>query len=133
MASDFSSYVPAEEEDVEAFNSGAGNGPGQNMQLDFSRGYSGSRWNKKILQRIYNLILSSRQTHGGWGLPDVSEGYLMGELRGQLKRSQESWAQVQPRLIPGRHEMESLEEVAECVEWQHKKRMDCANARSLRK
>lgn len=133
VSNDFSSYIPAEEEDVEAFNAGIGNGPGKDMRLDFARGYSGSRWNKQILQQIYDLIVSSRQNHGGWGLPDVSEGYLMGELQGQLKRSQESWAQVQPRFIPGRNEVETLEQVADRVESYQKKRMGCANARSLRK
>jgi hypothetical protein len=103
------------------------------MRLDFSRGYSTSRWNTSILQRIYNLILAARERHGGWGLPDVSDGYIMGILQGQLKRSQEAWAMVQPRFLPLAGEMEAQDQVETRVRRYCTKRMSEVSGRSLRK
>lgn len=133
MSNDFATYVPAAEEDVEDFNNGTGGGPGQDMKLDFSRGYSTSRWNNYILRQIYDLIVTSRKEQGGWGLPDVSEDYLKGELRGHLKRAQESWALVQPRFLPHSNEMETPVKVTERVEAYHRQRMATVGGRSLRK
>jgi len=104
-------YTPANEEDFEACSNGKGSGPGKDMRLDFGKGYSSSRWNRLILKRIYNDIMATHNEQGGWGLPDVSEGYLMGELAGQLKRSQKAWNLVQPHFLT-ENEMERPEQVA---------------------
>jgi hypothetical protein len=132
VSNDFASYIPASEDDVEACEVGK-DSPGEAIQLDFSKGYSGSRWNRIILRRIYDIMLAAREKHGGWGLPDVSEGYIMAELQGQLKRSQEAWALVQPRILPKSGESETQEQVAERVRKQNEKRMTDVGGRSLRK
>jgi hypothetical protein len=69
--------------------------PDDTIQLDFSRGYEQSRWNTLVLTKHYKTLLNSRAEDGGWGLPDVTEGYLLGLLHGHLKRSREGWAKVQ--------------------------------------
>jgi hypothetical protein len=112
---------------------GNGAGPSEDVQLDFSKGYTWSRWNVTILQQIYNLILATCQKHGGWGLPNIYEGYLMGQLRGQLKRLQEPWALVQPRFLAEIGAMETSAQVAECVEAYYKKQMSDVGGRTLKK
>ena len=129
---DFVSYIPAEDEAVDACNAGHGNGPGEDMRLDFGHRYLNSRWNSIILRQIYNLILEARVRQGGWGLPDVSEAYIMGELQAQLKGSREAWALVQPRIDPTSGEAESPEQVGTRVE-SYYKRMADTSSRSLRK
>jgi hypothetical protein len=130
---DFMLYTPANEEDVEACSDGKGSGPGQDMRLDFGKGFSSSRWNRLILQRIYNDIVAIRNEHGGWGLPDVSEGYLIGELAGQLKRSQEAWSLVQPRFLAENDAMERPDEVTKRVDTYWTKRIGDVSSRSIRK
>ena len=133
VAEDFVTYVPAKEEDVEDFDTSMGNGPGQTMQLDFGKGYSSCRWNKHILKQVYDLILTSREAHGDWGLADISEGYIMGLLQGQLKQSQESWARVQPRFLTESGALETQDQVAERVEAHYQKQMASTGGRALRK
>ncbi|KAG5633815.1 hypothetical protein H0H81_005107 [Sphagnurus paluster] len=96
VIADFATYEPADEDAVEAVNYGSGAPP--DFKLDFGKGWTSSQWNKLILQKIYKDLLESRQSHGGWNLPDVSEDYVMSMLRGQLKRSREAWAEMQPRF-----------------------------------
>ena len=86
-----------------------------------------------ILQRIYNDIVAIRNEHGGWGLPDVSKGYLIGELAGQLKRSQEAWSLVQPRFLAENDAMEKPEEVTKRVDTYWTKRIGDISSRSIRK
>ena len=87
---DFFNYVPASNDLVAACcNSGV---PPDVFQLDFGKGWEKSIWNRTILRRIYDDILAVRETEGGWGLPDVSEDYLLGLLYMQLKRSREVWS-----------------------------------------
>ena len=126
-------YVPAEEDDVEDFNTSMGNGPGQTMQLDFGKGYSSCRWNKLILKQVYELIVTSREADGDWGLADVSKGYIMGLLQGQLKQSQESWARVQPRFLPESSALETQDQAAEHVKAYHQRQMASTGGRALRK
>jgi hypothetical protein len=43
-----------------------------------------------MMERDYRLntrmkILEAHQEENGWGLPDVSDGYLLGVLQGHLK------------------------------------------------
>ena len=57
------------------------------MQLDFSKGWEKLWWNTIVLRNLYNFINTKRTKQNGWGLPDVSEEYVMGELWGQLKHS----------------------------------------------
>jgi hypothetical protein len=46
---------------------------------------------------------------GGWNLPDVSENYVLGLLRGHLKRSHDIWAVRKPRIssTPGGFKFET--------------------------
>lgn len=131
-ANDFSSYVPAPEEEVQACNRGVRNGPGENLQLYFGSGYSKCRWNNLVLRKICDIVLASREKDGGWGVPSVSEAYIVGELQGQLKRSQEAWALVQPRFINEAAAMETPEQVVARVEGYSQKRMADVSSRSLR-
>jgi hypothetical protein len=130
---DFTSYIPANEKDVELCNSGVGNGPGDSdVRLDFNKGYASSRWNKLILHRILNIV-TTRSQENGLMLPKVSEAYLMGLLEGQLKRSQGAWAQHQPRLQLETLEWESPAKREERVKDQHQRRLVEVGARALRK
>jgi hypothetical protein len=131
-AKDFASYIPANEAEVELCNEGGGLGPGQDLRLDFGHGYTSSRWNRMILRRIYDEIMAVRAQHGGWGLPDVSEGYIMGELEGQLKRSQEAWAMVQPRISHETGELETPDQLATRIELYTRRRMANVGGRALR-
>ena len=130
---DFTSHTPANERDVELCNSGMGNGPDEgDMRLDFRKGYASSRWNKLILCRIFKVV-TTRSQENGLMLPKVSEAYLMGLLEGQLKRSQEAWAQHQPRLQLETLEWESPAKREERVKNQHERRLGDVGGRALRK
>jgi hypothetical protein len=106
-STNFAKYTPAAEDKVRTCNKGKSD-PGDSKQLDFGKGWAKSRWNTRILQNIYDAMIIARAEQGSWGVPAVSEGYVMGELFGQLKRSQEAWVQVQPRfsLMTGNIETE---------------------------
>lgn len=128
-AADFSSYTPASDADVAACNAGE-DPPADIMQLDFSKGWERSRWNKIILRRIHQLIVATRAEHGKWEIPDVSEGYLMGQLWGQLKRSREAWVQVQPRFSLESGEIETEDQLAQRIDTQSKRRSHATTSRS---
>lgn len=84
--------------------------PDDTIQLDFSLGYAQSRWNSLVLIKHYQTLLDSRVEEGGWGLPDVSEGYLLGLLHGHLKRSREGWTKAQSRFCQETGRIETNEE-----------------------
>ena len=84
--------------------------PDDTIQLDFSQGYERSRWNALVLSKHHQTLLDSRTEDGGWGLPDVSEGYLLGLLYGHLKRSREGWAKAQSRFRQETGRFETNEE-----------------------
>ncbi|KAJ6457852.1 hypothetical protein C8R47DRAFT_1081907 [Mycena vitilis] len=106
-AEDFQTYVPVARRLVEICDEG-GQGPGvHDYTLDFSEGYMASLWNKKIVSKLADGFLAARAASvDGWGLPDVSRDYIVGELYGQLRRSQQEWALSRARVVPdqGRHE-----------------------------
>lgn len=126
-------YEPATGADVQACNAGIGGGPDEDLRLDFGHGYLSSRWNRIVLDRIYTVISDAREKQNGWGLPDVSEEYVMGELYGQLKRAQQAWALVQPRFLPDTGQLETPEQVTERVETYYTKRSAETGSRVLRK
>jgi hypothetical protein len=86
-----------------------------------------------ILDRIYTVISDARTQQNGWGLPDVSEDYIMGELHGQLKGAQQAWALVQLRFLPDIGEMETPEQATERVETYARRRLAETGSRALRK
>lgn len=96
-ANHFHDYVPAHEAQVNAVKTGA-DLPLSVLDLDFSRGYEQSRWNELVLKRLCQDLLQTRTNEGGWSLPDVSEDYVQGLLRGHLKRSHDAWAVRKPRF-----------------------------------
>ena len=102
------------------------------FQLDFSKGWEKSIWNRTILRRIYDDILAVRETEGGWGLPDVSEDYLLGLLYMQLKRSREAWSRMQLRFLSDRGRGETTQEAAERVIGQTGQRYQANSSRSRR-
>ena len=129
-ADNFFDYVPASNDLVAACcNSGV---PPDVFQLDFGKGWEKSIWNRTILRRIYDDILAVRETEGGWGLPDVSEDYLLGLLYMQLKRSREVWSRMQPRYLSDSSRGETTQEVAEQVIGQTDRRYQANSSRSRR-
>ena len=130
-ADDFFDYVPASNDLVAACHNSSGVPPDV-FQLDFGKGWEKSIWNHTILRRIYDDILAVRETDGGWGLPDVSEHYLLGLLYMQLKRSREVWSQMQPRFLSDSSRGETTQEAAERVIGQTDKRYQTNSSRSRR-
>ncbi|KAG6913606.1 hypothetical protein DXG01_005612, partial [Tephrocybe rancida] len=130
LMSDFITYEPAPEDEVAEVNRGV-SAP-QGWQLDFSKGWENSRWNELILDKLYRLVLSTRDLHGGWSVPDVSEGYLKGLLRGQLKRAREAWAEVQPRFSMETGELEEDDEVESRVKQAYAFRQAKSSSRARR-
>jgi hypothetical protein len=130
-ATDFADYAPAAQDDVIAYNEGIGDAP-KEMTLDFNEGWKKSLWNEAILNNIYELISKTRDKQGGWGLPDVSKDYLMGELWGQLSRSRDAWALVQPRFSLETGQMETDDQCRERVKAYSNKRSRTVVARSRR-
>ncbi|KAJ7752231.1 hypothetical protein DFH07DRAFT_960667 [Mycena maculata] len=99
-ANGFKNYTPADSKRVEICNDG-GDGPDpSDYSLDFGDGYASSLWNKAVIGKLVKGFQRARAASGGWGLPEVSDTYLEGELYGQLKRSQQAWALWRPRLLP---------------------------------
>jgi hypothetical protein len=128
---DFFDYVPASN-DLIAVCSNSSGVPPDVFQLDFSKGWEKSIWNRTILRRIYDDILAERETDGGWGLPDVSENYLLGLLHMQLKRSREVWSRMQPRFLSDSSRGETTQEAAERVIGQIDQRYQANSSRSRR-
>jgi hypothetical protein len=116
---------------VAAVNNGAPL-PDDTIQLDFSRGYEQSRWNTSVLNIHCQTILNSRTEEGGWGLPDVSEGYLLGLLQGHLKRSREGWAKAQSRFCQATGRVETGEETCRRLAQENEIRYAAVASRSRR-
>jgi hypothetical protein len=108
-AADFVDYTPAPLDQVAACNEGAPVAD-DTLQLDFGKGYEKSRWNFIILGRLLEKMMDMRTQAGGWGLPDVSDGYLMGLLQNRLKQCREAWARPQPRFSSAHGRFETEEE-----------------------
>jgi hypothetical protein len=113
-AADFAQYIPAAADRVRMVNDG-GHFPSGVNQLDFTKGFERSRWNEIILSNMRTRILEARCEEDGWGLPDVSDDYLLGILQGHLKRSREVWSKMQPKFISALGRVETEEEVQERV------------------
>ncbi|KAJ7734352.1 hypothetical protein DFH07DRAFT_780347 [Mycena maculata] len=115
-ANGFKNYTPADSKRVEICNDG-GDGPDpSDYSLDFGDGYASSLWNKAIIGKLVKGFQRARAASGGWGLPEVSDTYLEGELYGQLKRSQQAWALWRPRLLPALLRMETETEAIQRAE-----------------
>ena len=111
-AADFVQYTPAAADRVHVVN-GGGRFPDGVNQLDFGKGFERSRWNEIILSNICTKILEARQEENGWGLPDVSDNYLLGMLQGHLKRSRGVWAKAQCKFLSALGRVETEEEAQE--------------------
>ena len=130
-ADDFFDYIPASNDLVAACRNSSGVPPDV-FQLNFSKGWKKSIWNRTVLRRIYDDILAVRETDGGWGLPDVSKDYLIGLLYMQLKRSHEAWSQMQPRFLSDSSRGETSQEAAERVIRQMEQHYHTNSSRSRR-
>lgn len=106
--------------------------PDDTIQLDFGRGYELSCWNKSVLAKHYQTILDLRAEDGGWGLPDVSEGYILGLLYGHLKRSHDGWARAQSRFCEGTGRVETREETDQRLAEENEIRYANVGSRSRR-
>jgi hypothetical protein len=116
---------------VAAVHNGA-NLPDDTIELDFSKGYERSRWNTLVLLKHYRTLLDSRAEEGGWGLPDVSEGYLLGLLNNHLKRSREGWAKAKPRFCQETGRVETNEETHQRLAQENEIRYSTVASRSRR-
>jgi len=116
---------------VVAVHNGA-NLPDDTIELDFSRGYEQSRWNTLVLSKHCRTLLDSRAEDGGWGLPDVTEGYLLGMFRGHLKRSREGWTKVQSRFCQETGRIETSEETHQRLAQENEIRYATVGSRSRR-
>ncbi|KAJ7435677.1 hypothetical protein B0H11DRAFT_2295394 [Mycena galericulata] len=134
IANDFKSYQPIPLERVEACNNGEGGPEPGEYTLDFSEGYLTSLWNKKVINKLTQSFLAAHTTSShGWGLPQVTTEYVQGEFYGQLKRSQQAWAQWRPRYIFNLNRMETEAEVRARVEAYQGDRQERVNTRSSKK
>ncbi|TFK31586.1 hypothetical protein BDQ12DRAFT_671757 [Crucibulum laeve] len=102
---DFGQYKPALKEDVKKFETGYGR-PGKTNMLDFETGFD---------RLICNNILADKQDDGKWDLPNVSDGYIMGCLYRQLKRSCNAWKSVQRWFNPELEQIETTKEMIKHV------------------
>ncbi|KAG6864184.1 hypothetical protein C0991_011759, partial [Blastosporella zonata] len=131
-ADDFSQYTPAASDQVSLVNNGA-NLPDDVIELDFARGYEKSRWNNLILRKHYQDFIGIREEDGGWGLLDVSEGYLLGLFHGQLKRSRDGWAKSQPRFSQTTGILETAREAQGRAAEQTASHLESVTSRSRRR
>ena len=58
-------------------------------------------------------ILEACQEEDGWGLPEVSDDYLLGMLQGHLKQFFEVWSKVQCKFSSALGRIETEEEAQE--------------------
>lgn len=116
---------------VAACNEGAPVADGT-LQLDFGKGYEKSRWNIIILGRLLKKMMDLRTQAGGWGLPDVSDGYLMGLLQNRLKQCREAWAKPQPRFSSAHGRLETEEEALDRASHNETVRLASSASRSRR-
>lgn len=125
---DFTTYLPASEDHVAACDAGEGEPLQDIIVLDFGKGWENSLWNRIMLERICGLVIAFHKEQSE--LPDVSEGYIMGELWAMLKRSQEAWARSQLRFLPLKGDFKSADELSHCVNTYHQKRARSIASRS---
>lgn len=128
---DFALYDPAPPAAVQAFETGP-HGPNDQNVLDFGKGFEKSRWNKVILKKFVDNLLEERREDGSWDISDVSNQYLLALFYGQLKRSRESWRQVQNHPIIDEGRMETTAEVAERIDEYTIQRLAMVGSRSRR-
>jgi len=69
---------------------------------------------------------------GGWGLLDVSDGYLMGLLQNHLKQCHEAWARPQPRFSSAHRRLETEEEALDHASHNETVRFASSASRSRR-
>ncbi|KAJ7231867.1 hypothetical protein B0H12DRAFT_1239830 [Mycena haematopus] len=107
-AEGFKDYCPTHLDLVAVCDNG-GDGPApSDYSLDFGGGYQSSLWNKAVIGKLVASFQMARDASDDlWGLPKVSDAYLVGELYGHLKRSQQAWALWRPRLLPALLRMET--------------------------
>ncbi|KAG6808459.1 hypothetical protein H0H92_004052 [Tricholoma furcatifolium] len=127
---DFDKHTPASKQDVENCENGA-NVP-ENASLDFGKGFERTRWNRTILGRIYDTMMTDEELEDDWNLPEVSKEYIMACLDQQLKRSREIWRAVQSRFDPLVNRMETNEEVMARVCSRDDERLQTVGSRSRR-
>ncbi|KAJ7496351.1 hypothetical protein B0H11DRAFT_1910112 [Mycena galericulata] len=132
-AAEFAAYVPAATKLVERCNDGIEGPAPDQFTLDFSTGYRSSLWNAAIIEKFTVSIQAARRDDpNGWGVPDISDEYISGELFNQLKQSQEAWAKWCPRLLPGTIQMENEAQIAARVKQTDKKRRQRATQNSAK-
>ncbi|KAK0207253.1 hypothetical protein IW262DRAFT_1469742 [Armillaria fumosa] len=96
---DFGAYTPADEELVSAYDSGRGEGPGEQLILHLGEKWSTSRWNTAILNQLVKRIEDEKTNDDQWTLADVPQAYILERLRRQLRKSQENYIRCQSRLV----------------------------------
>lgn len=136
-AADFREYASADLDEVNAYEEGAGPGPGSNLVLDLAQGQKNSRWNQAIITLLYSSIVQARsQDPAKWNLPDVTEIYILALLDNQLKEAKTAWSMKQLQLLDlpdGSRRYETDEEVKDRVEQYLLGRWGRVSCRALRR
>lgn len=121
-AAAFVTYEPASRSQVADCNEGFPGPAADDYTLDFLPGYQTSLWNEQVIDKMAVTFQETRrESNDGWGLPDVSDEYVLAQFFGNLKRSQEAWAQWAPRLKLNNNtwEMETTSQVEDRVDGYH--------------
>ncbi|KAJ7237287.1 hypothetical protein B0H12DRAFT_1238248 [Mycena haematopus] len=134
IADGFKDYHPADTVLVAACNDGGNRPAPSDYNLDFGPGYATSLWNKAVVSKLVESFQMARDASDDlWGLPKVSDAYLVGELYGHLKRSQQAWALWRPRMLPTLMRMETEAEAAERAKVSQGRRQVSTGNRASRK
>ncbi|KAJ7673652.1 hypothetical protein DFH06DRAFT_1123335 [Mycena polygramma] len=130
-AKDFAKYRPASKGLVERCDEGCEEPDDDEFTLDFGTKYASSLWNEIIIQKLATFVKAAQNASpDGWGLPAVSEDYIVGEFYNQLKQAQEAWKIWKPRIVPETLSNESTAQVATRVTSTELKRRKKGNKNS---
>ncbi|KAK7451280.1 hypothetical protein VKT23_012620 [Stygiomarasmius scandens] len=105
-------YMPADPAIVDAFLKGNNLGPGDDAVMYFGNGYSGSRWNKRIVEKFRD-IAKVKIAEEYPDLPDIPDGYLEHLFYRRFMGAANQYNRCKPQYIDGEGRLETTEEAAE--------------------
>lgn len=107
--SEFAGYIPATNDEADAFEKGTAGGPDQTCRLFFGHNFSSHPWNRRVIEALTGRFKELVAKEHDW-LPEVSDGYLAGLLHSSLTQSQKHWKEFQPRRDDAKGRLETPEE-----------------------
>ncbi|KAJ7615014.1 hypothetical protein FB45DRAFT_1035806 [Roridomyces roridus] len=103
-------HTPATQAEVDACEDGVGDPAPNVFKWDFGAGYTKSRWNELMMQKIVDLVMEDYrdflEEH------NVERELLEMKLGEQLVRYRSAWNNFQPRLVEDEDRMETKREAA---------------------